>query len=258
VDSSDVLSTTACLPEDGDAQPQLLFIAEPHQDELPNLIRAETVSPILEFPDLTSLASQASESTTILKGPSTEENARAFAQDWKLPLSLLQEAVVSALMLLGERGDVQSCALLVLALESQLELPAETMARWIYCYITILQKMKLFTAANDVIRACPPSVSVPFLNYGDPIATLNRKATMVAPRPNPQKPGRPSIVRCCLCNMPVRGVYVQCQGCGHGGHLEHLRSWFDRNFTCPTGCSHLCHLCPVTISPLQTAQDPTL
>lgn len=43
--------------------------------------------------------------------------------------------------------------------------------------------------------------------------------------------------------QPVKGLYVWCQGCGHGGHLQHLKDWFDGNSLCPTaGCGHICTL----------------
>jgi len=38
----------------------------------------------------------------------------------------------------------------------------------------------------------------------------------------------------------VRGIYIWCQGCAHGGHINHMREWFNNNRQCPTGCGHLC------------------
>jgi hypothetical protein len=42
--------------------------------------------------------------------------------------------------------------------------------------------------------------------------------------------------------QPVKGMYAWCQGCGHGGHLAHLRDWFvvQGQKLCPSGCSHVC------------------
>ena len=53
---------------------------------------------------------------------------------------------------------------------------------------------------------------------------------------------------CAVCNTAVRGLYVWCQGCGHGGHLEHLRGWFANHTECPAGCGHQCQLRPVNES----------
>ena len=38
----------------------------------------------------------------------------------------------------------------------------------------------------------------------------------------------------------VKTLYVWCQGCSHGGHLECLKSWFSQNPECCTGCGHHC------------------
>jgi hypothetical protein len=49
-----------------------------------------------------------------------------------------------------------------------------------------------------------------------------------------------------LPKEPVKGVFVWCPGCGHGGHLEHALEWFggiDNRLRemCPTGCGHHCN-----------------
>lgn len=48
--------------------------------------------------------------------------------------------------------------------------------------------------------------------------------------------------RCGVCRLPVRGPWVWCQGCGHGGHLACYEKWFAHQRLCPTGCNHLCNL----------------
>ncbi|KAJ2170523.1 hypothetical protein EV181_007943, partial [Coemansia sp. RSA 532] len=42
---------------------------------------------------------------------------------------------------------------------------------------------------------------------------------------------------CVVCSMWVRGRFVWCKGCGHGGHAEHLWEWFDGmgQEQCPSG-----------------------
>lgn len=52
-----------------------------------------------------------------------------------------------------------------------------------------------------------------------------------------------ALSTCAVCLQPVRGVYAWCQGCGHGGHLEHMLEWFSQHSSlCPTGCMHVCNL----------------
>jgi hypothetical protein len=69
---------------------------------------------------------------------------------------------------------------------------------------------------------------------------------------------------CSICVLPVRGAFLICQNCGHGGHgkyslfcnerliirwclltfdpsiVQHLMSWFHECKTCPTGCGCSC------------------
>ncbi|KAI9264245.1 hypothetical protein BDA99DRAFT_536963 [Phascolomyces articulosus] len=48
-----------------------------------------------------------------------------------------------------------------------------------------------------------------------------------------------------------RGLYVWCQGCNNGGHLEHIREWFNSGDKYPWGCDHSC-----TLSSLVTLWSP--
>ncbi|KAF8560662.1 hypothetical protein P879_03918 [Paragonimus westermani] len=45
---------------------------------------------------------------------------------------------------------------------------------------------------------------------------------------------------CVLCHLTVRGLFVWCRGCSHGGHLEHMQEWLRRRSECPAGCGHRC------------------
>lgn len=52
---------------------------------------------------------------------------------------------------------------------------------------------------------------------------------------------RPRTPPCTVCGEEVRGLWVGCQVCGHGGHLNHIRAWFaEGNTRCPGGCGHVC------------------
>ena len=41
-------------------------------------------------------------------------------------------------------------------------------------------------------------------------------------------------VTCALCQLPVRGAALYSLACGHGGHFECMRSWFELNRHCPS------------------------
>jgi hypothetical protein len=45
---------------------------------------------------------------------------------------------------------------------------------------------------------------------------------------------------CVICRLPVLGIGLSCTQCGHGGHKEHLESWFRDGLRCPAGCDCSC------------------
>jgi len=59
---------------------------------------------------------------------------------------------------------------------------------------------------------------------------------------------RKRVGLCFLCHQVVKGMFVWCPGCGHGGHLNCALEWFGGaeglppQEMCPTGCGHKCNL----------------
>ncbi|KAL5105302.1 GATOR complex protein WDR24 [Taenia crassiceps] len=49
-----------------------------------------------------------------------------------------------------------------------------------------------------------------------------------------------ALSTCAVCHMTVRGIYLWCIGCSHGGHPDHIREWITRRAECPAGCGHYC------------------
>ena len=46
---------------------------------------------------------------------------------------------------------------------------------------------------------------------------------------------------CSYCRQPVNSLFAWCQGCGHGGHLNHMNMWFSSNSVClEPFCDHRC------------------
>lgn len=50
--------------------------------------------------------------------------------------------------------------------------------------------------------------------------------------------------RCSICDNAVQGLFTVCNDCGHGGHVEHMTSWFLGHVECPTGCGCACKILP--------------
>ncbi|XP_059471344.1 GATOR complex protein WDR59 isoform X2 [Neocloeon triangulifer] len=47
-------------------------------------------------------------------------------------------------------------------------------------------------------------------------------------------------LQCAICHVSVRGSANFCLVCGHGGHTQHMTSWFAKENQCPTGCGCKC------------------
>lgn len=52
---------------------------------------------------------------------------------------------------------------------------------------------------------------------------------------------RPALI-CAICHRPPQGLALFCLICGHGGHLEHMKDWFqlENEGQCPAGCGCQC------------------
>ena len=107
-----------------------------------------------------------------------------------------------------------------------------------FFYIETLQKLSLFSLATVIIKSC----------QDESIRQINQKMTSYYVSCSCSTPLASGafcskcnlLVRCNVCSQTVSGIFVWCQGCGHGGHLEHMKSWFGNNKQCPAGCLHNC------------------
>jgi len=155
----------------------------------------------------------------------------------------IQDTLAQLLEFYAERGDVQSCVSFCMVLKDKMELPKDKFLKWCLSYIELLQRHKLWTIANTIIKGNPQSQ----------ISRLNQQSTTIHTGcPHCRKPllyqswacdkCKQLTSHCSLCRQPVKGMYVWCQGCGHGGHLAHMQGWFKDHGQklCPSGCAHLC------------------
>ncbi|CAI5740772.1 unnamed protein product [Peronospora destructor] len=62
---------------------------------------------------------------------------------------------------------------------------------------------------------------------------------------------RAFAIRCSMCQLVVRGQSMFCMTCGHGGHVTHLREWFEVETMCPTGCGCWCKQATATLPAYQ-------
>lgn len=153
-----------------------------------------------------------------------------------------------------EQGDLQTCAVIALVLHNggHPVIPNLLCRQYLNSYLEILRRNGLWNHATEILQVCP-----------DPLDRVtNQKSTAVSVTSRCRQCNKsielptavgcaaarwakcercgPRPIRCSLCGLGVGGAYVWCQGCGHGGHLQHIYDWFKTNSSCPAGCLHQC------------------
>ena len=192
---------------------------------------------------------------TIMDGSGLDGLPANLSDSHSNPMAYLLTATVQNLLLQrADAGDVQTCVVLCEAMDvivppdvvggaAKSSIPNISMnmiREWYLSYIDLLQQMCLFTQAAGIIRYCSDPV----------IGALNQQSTTIheacprcgkpllgnttagqdgAPQLSAQrvcKSCRGRIGLCFLCHQPVKGVFIWCPGCGHGGHLDHAMEWY--------------------------------
>lgn len=159
-----------------------------------------------------------------------------------IPLWDCTPIVVEMIHFYAEQGNVQMSVSILLILGDRIKSFIEESVQedWYFVYIDLLARFKLYTIANHVIKLSPLAS----------INSLNQQSTSIRISCNCGRPlgqqdwvcerckSRRNI--CAICHQVVRGLYVWCQGCAHGGHLQHIKEWTEANSSCPAGCGHQC------------------
>eukprot|EP00912_Choanoflagellata_sp_UC4_P000074 UC4_evm4s51 len=157
------------------------------------------------------------------------------------------DIVAQLLSFYAERGDVQMSVTVLLILKGVdqiLELiPEANQEQWFCSYCDLLDRHRLWNERAQVIR-CSHLASVQMLNQSSTTVYTNCGTCAKPLEDNSTgwycKRCDDLTNTCSICHLPVKGSYVYCQGCGHGGHSNCMQSWFSSHKICPTGCGHLC------------------
>lgn len=162
--------------------------------------------------------------------------------------------VAETLSWLAERGNIESAVSMYLVLsggrtggdrENKVKglVSENALEHWFNSYVELLQRFQLFTKANEILTQCP----LPSVNSQNQNSTTVYSACGACGRNLARDGGawwcercRLSPSRCAVCHAVVRGLLAWCQGCGHGGHVHHMRSWMSQRSGCPAGCGHRC------------------
>ncbi|EFA81247.1 WD40 repeat-containing protein [Heterostelium album PN500] len=160
----------------------------------------------------------------------------------EIPQFDMHPVIVEILESCIERGDVQTCVFTVLIMKDRLKLDSLRVSQWFGSYVELLHRFKMWNCANEIMKSCEdPSVG-----------SLSQRSTSILISCGCGKTLTPNNwvcdkcgtvpAECSVCRLPVKGAFAWCQGCGHGGHLEHMKKWFESDHeVCPTGsCTHIC------------------
>ena len=112
-----------------------------------------------------------------------------------------------------------------------------------HSYCELLERLKLFTERARVISLseCEEIQDLSTDSTSIPLSCGScQKPITTGPAWHCSEKCKGLTNTCSICHLPVKGQYAWCQGCGHGGHIEHMRDWFATNKSCPTGCGHNC------------------
>ncbi|KAK7109667.1 GATOR2 complex protein WDR24-like isoform X2 [Littorina saxatilis] len=143
----------------------------------------------------------------------------------------------------AEQGDIQSAVsmLIVLGDHVRSHIDGESQENWFMSYIDLLSRFRLWTIASEVIA----------LSHLPQVMQLNQSSTSIHTAcPHCMRTMERSgwlcdrcksvVNMCSICHCPVKGLAVWCQGCCHGGHIQHIQDWLVGNILCPEGCGHMC------------------
>lgn len=161
----------------------------------------------------------------------------------RLPIDFFSPTVRDMLCFYAQQGDVQMAASVLIVLGDRIrkEIDEQTQEHWFTSYIDLLQRFKLWNASNQVIKLSTCS-AINCLNQASTTLHINCSNCK---RPMSNKGWicdrcRQCASMCAVCHHVVKGLFVWCQGCGHGGHLQHIMNWMQTNSHCPAGCGHPC------------------
>jgi hypothetical protein len=178
-----------------------------------------------------------------------------FASDFDAAAPTLQQSVVweqgavvtELLDYYVDQGDVQTCVCVAMVLGMPMInrwVSARRVEQMMAEYVDMLRRLQLHTIATDFIKD----------NVMEAIAMQNQESTTIyigCSQCNKTILGTGTVCEkckrqssnCAVCHVGVKGLATWCQGCGHGGHQQHMQQWFKLYYVCPVvGCGHHCTL----------------
>jgi len=153
------------------------------------------------------------------------------------------QVLADCLTLQSEIGDVQTATTILICLgERRDDLPIDKLVHehWLHAYVDLLQRHQMHNEAAEIIN----------LSWIPSVAHINQQSTVFQTTCGEcQKTLQSGFFckhckttdpsKCVVCHLVVRGIFVWCSSCCHGGHASCIQQWFATNPRCPK-CNHLC------------------
>ncbi|KAJ2725431.1 SEA (Seh1-associated) complex subunit [Coemansia sp. Benny D115] len=150
----------------------------------------------------------------------------------------------------ADRGDVQTAVTAALLLRNFIRISKWAVTEyWFVTYIDLLDHHKAFAQATEIILASPFASTKALLEgmhntrlactyCGVDLTFITDEGRGYSMCSECQK----QMGTCVVCEMPSKGRFIWCRGCGHGGHAKHMVEWFgdNKDTECPSGCGHVC------------------
>lgn len=154
------------------------------------------------------------------------------------------DVVIEMLHFYANNGDIQTTVSILIILGEKLKYAIDmaTQEHWFHAYIDLLSRFQLWNVINQISN----------LSVLPSINSLNQVSTTIYTScASCNKPIKNEVAwfcerckkvssTCSVCHEVVKGLYVWCKICSHGGHINHMEEWFKKNKQCPSSCGHLC------------------
>eukprot|EP00127_Corallochytrium_limacisporum_P002136 Clim_evm30s108 gene=Clim_evmTU30s108 len=209
-------------------------------------------------------------------GPSVTDQADAVSmlsslanasQSHRLRLAFVDKMLLGlkeVLDVYSMQGDVQTCCTIytVFYEVAQNLVPQAVAEAWFHAYIELLQSYNMHAPATYVIGTAPLGAIRALNQESTYFNVCCGKCSKILPNGVKGICGtcQRSVSVCSVCGNAVKGLYLHCSACQHGGHMQCLRQWFTSQSTpketpprgapgadggsvgtpCPTGCGHVC------------------
>jgi WD40 repeat protein len=114
--------------------------------------------------------------------------------------------------------------------------------KWSKSLLDILRKLELWQQAAEYVFLSPVAGvrQLSLIRTSFNFTCSNCKHELEVPAAACPK-CNVALTECSVCRKQVKGMWITCEGCGHGGHLKHMDRWFDLHSICPVpNCGHQC------------------